>query len=92
MSIFPWNQIGSQGSPFVQIFENLGIKSAATVLNIVVITAAISAINSDVFGAGRMLYGMSKEGQAPKFTKLSRNGVPYMTVWSWLVCYWLVWF
>ena len=81
MSIFPWNQIGSQGSPFVQIFENLGIKSAATVLNIVVITAAISAINSDVFGAGRMLYGMSKHKQAPQvFQKLSRNGVPWMTV------------
>ena len=81
MSIFPWNQIGSQGSPFVQIFENLGIKSAATVLNIVVITAAISAINSDVFGAGRMLYGMSKHKQAPQvFQKLSKNGVPWMTV------------
>ncbi len=81
MSIFPWNQIGNQGSPFVQIFENLGIKSAATILNIVVITAAISAINSDVFGAGRMLYGMSRRGQAPKvFQKLSKNGVPWMTV------------
>lgn len=81
MSIFPWNQIGSQGSPFVQIFENLGIQSAATILNIVVITAAVSAINSDVFGAGRMLYGMANRGQAPKvFTKLTRNGVPWMTV------------
>lgn len=81
MAIFPWNQIGSQGSPFVQIFENLGIKSAATILNIVVITAAISAINSDVFGAGRMLYGMAQDGQAPKvFTKVSKNGVPWMTV------------
>lgn len=81
MSIFPWNQIGSQGSPFVQIFENLGIGSAATILNIVVITAAISAINSDVFGAGRMLYGMSSRGQAPQiFQKLSKNGVPWMTV------------
>jgi len=81
MSIFPWNQIGSQGSPFVQIFENLGIGSAATVLNIVVITAAVSAINSDVFGAGRMLYGMSNRGQAPKvFQKISKNGVPWMTV------------
>jgi histidine transporter len=66
MSIFPWNQIGSQGSPFVQIFENLGIGSAATILNIVVITAAVSAINSDVFGAGRMLFGMSSRGQAPQ--------------------------
>jgi len=81
MSIFPWNQIGSQGSPFVQIFENLGIKSAANILNIVVVTAAISAINSDVFGAGRMLYGMANRGQAPQvFKKLSRNGVPWMTV------------
>ncbi|KXO86461.1 proline-specific permease [Acinetobacter venetianus] len=81
MSIFPWNQIGSQGSPFVQIFENLGIGSAATILNIVVITAAVSAINSDVFGAGRMLFGMANRGQAPQvFQKLSRNGVPWMTV------------
>lgn len=81
MSIFPWNQIGSQGSPFAQIFENLGIQSAATILNIVVITAAVSAINSDVFGAGRMLYGMANRGQAPRvFQKLSRNGVPWMTV------------
>ncbi|WP_151804621.1 amino acid permease [Acinetobacter bereziniae] len=81
MSIFPWNQIGSHGSPFVQIFESLGIKSAAAVLNIVVITAAVSAINSDVFGAGRMMYGMAIKGKAPaSFAKTSRNGVPFMTV------------
>ena len=81
MSIFPWNQIGVNGSPFVQIFESLGIQSAATILNIVVISAAISAINSDVFGAGRMLYGMAKDGQAPQvFTRISKNGVPWMTV------------
>ncbi len=81
MCIFPWNQVGTQGSPFVQIFESLGIKSAAAVLNIVVITAAISAINSDVFGAGRMMYGMALKGQAPQaFTKTTKNGVPFMTV------------
>lgn len=81
MSIFPWNQIGTQGSPFVQIFKSLGIESAASVLNIVVITAAVSAINSDVFGAGRMMYGMAVKGKAPHiFTKTSKNGVPFMTV------------
>ncbi len=81
MSIFPWTQIGSQGSPFVQIFDSLGIGSAATILNIVVISAAVSAINSDIFGAGRMLYGMAKQGQAPRgFGMVSRNGVPWMTV------------
>ncbi|RMQ42279.1 Proline-specific permease proY [Pseudomonas cichorii] len=81
MSIYPWPQIGTQGSPFVQIFDNLGIASAATILNIVVISAAVSAINSDIFGAGRMMYGMALEGQAPAgFAKLSRQGVPWMTV------------
>ena len=81
MAIFPWPQIGSQGSPFVQIFDGLGIGSAATILNIVVISAAISAINSDIFGAGRMLYGMAQQGQAPAgFARVSNAGVPWMTV------------
>ncbi|OTA17003.1 amino acid transporter [Xenorhabdus vietnamensis] len=81
MSIYPWNQITPNTSPFVQIFSNLGISSAANILNAVVITAAISAINSDIFGAGRMMYGMAQERQAPKsFKKLTRNGVPWMTV------------
>jgi len=81
MSIFPWPQIGSQGSPFVQIFDSLGISSAAAILNVVVISAAVSAINSDVFGAGRMLYGMARQGQAPAgFAKVSRHGVPWLTV------------
>ncbi|WP_226476742.1 amino acid permease [Pseudomonas sp. MWU16-30323] len=81
MAIYPWPQIGSQGSPFVQIFSNLGIGSAATILNIVVISAAVSAINSDIFGAGRMMYGLAQQGQAPKgFAQLSSQGVPWMTV------------
>ncbi len=81
MALYPWPQIGSQGSPLVQIFSNLGIGSAATLLNIVVISAAVSAINSDIFGAGRMMYGLAQQGQAPKgFAQLSKQGVPWMTV------------
>ncbi|MFJ3482692.1 amino acid permease [Pseudomonas sp. NPDC090202] len=81
MSLYPWQQIGSQGSPFVQIFDKLGIPSAAAILNIVVISAAVSAINSDIFGAGRMLFGLAQQGQAPKsFARLSSAGVPWMTV------------
>ncbi|BCG27465.1 amino acid permease [Pseudomonas tohonis] len=81
MAIFPWPQIGTQGSPFVQIFDSLGIGSAATLLNLVVISAAVSAINSDIFGAGRMLFGMAQQGQAPSgFARVSRHGVPWMTV------------
>ncbi|MDH0300610.1 MULTISPECIES: amino acid permease [unclassified Pseudomonas] len=81
MALYPWPKIGSQGSPFVQIFSGLGIGSAATVLNLVVISAAVSAINSDIFSAGRMMYGMAQNGQAPSgFARLSRFGVPWMTV------------
>ncbi len=81
MAIYPWNSIGQNGSPFVEIFSSLGINSAANILNLVVITAAISAINSDIYGAGRMMYGLAQEGLAPKsFSRLTRNGVPYMTI------------
>jgi len=81
MSIFPWNEIGSSGSPFVQIFDGLGIPAAPHILNAVVITAALSAINSDIFGAGRILFGLAQQGHAPKsFSKISRHGVPWMTV------------
>ncbi|MCQ1950747.1 MULTISPECIES: amino acid permease [Arthrobacter] len=81
MMIFPWQDINGETSPFVQIFDTLGIPAAAHILNAVVITAAISAINSDIFGAGRVLYGLAQEGQAPaSFARISRNGVPWMTV------------
>lgn len=81
MAIFPWPAITGSSSPFVQIFSHLGLASAASVLNLVVISAVISAINSDIFSTGRMLYGMAANGQAPQvFARLSRLGVPWMTV------------
>ena len=50
-------------------------------LNLVVISAVISAVNSDIFSTGRMLYGMALNGQAPAgFARVSRFGVPWMTV------------
>ncbi|KXU34086.1 proline-specific permease [Ventosimonas gracilis] len=81
MSIFPWNEIGADGSPFVLIFDSLGFIYAAHVLNFVLISAMVSAVNSDVFATGRMLFGMAKQGQAPKgFARVSRYGVPWLTV------------
>lgn len=81
MSLYPWSSISKEnGSPFVQIFAGLGVAPAADILNFVVITAAVSAINADVYGAGRMLYGMAARGLAPaSFTKVARNGNPWMT-------------
>ena len=81
MCILPWNQITSDVSPFVAIFDSVGFTAAAAVLQVVLITAALSAINADIYGAGRMLHGLAEQGQAPRsFARTSRNGVPVMTV------------
>lgn len=81
MIIFPWNQVGMEGSPFVIIFSKIGIGSAAHLLNFVVLTAAISVYNSGIYSNGRMLYSLAEQGNAPKiFMKLSANKVPYIGV------------
>lgn len=80
MSLYPWYSVSKENSPFVQIFSSLGIPAAAGILNIVVITAAVSAMNADVYGAGRMLYGLAQRGLAPaSFRRVSSNGAPWMT-------------
>ena len=52
MAIIPWQTINSDNSPFVQIFENLGLGTAASILNIVVITAALSRHQQRRFRCG----------------------------------------
>lgn len=81
MSITPWDEITGERSPFVSIFESMGFQAAAAVMNVVLITAALSAMNAVIFGAGRMLHGLSEQHQAPSaFMKTTRNGVPIVTV------------
>lgn len=81
MSIYPWNEITGASSPLVQIFGSIGITSAAHILNVVVITAAVSAINSDLFGAARMMYGLARHKHAPDaLGTVSRAGVPVIPV------------
>lgn len=81
LAIFPWNQMGTTGSPFVQIFSHVGIPSAAHLLNFVVLTAALSAYNSALYSNGRMLYGLAQQGNAPKFFgKLNSAGAPVNAV------------
>lgn len=77
LSIYPWNEIGTQGSPFVMTFERLGIKTAAGIINFVVITAALSSCNGGIFSTGRMLYNLAQQGQAlPAFAQTTSSGVP----------------
>ncbi|MCA3856422.1 amino acid permease, partial [Burkholderia sp.] len=77
MSLYPWDQIGTQGSPFVMTFSRLGIPAAAGIINFVVLTAALSSCNSGLFSTARMLYNLAQQGQAPaKLGRVNRNGVP----------------
>ena len=77
MSIYPWNEIGSNGSPFVLMFEKIGIGPAAGIINFVVLTAALSSCNSGIFSTGRMLFNLAEQKQAPaSFKKISSTGVP----------------
>lgn len=77
MSLWPWNLVGKEASPFVQIFSKAGFPAAANILNFVVLTAAVSVYNSAIYSNSRMLFGLAKSGNAPKFfEKLSARGVP----------------
>ncbi|MBO0481843.1 amino acid permease [Candidatus Enterococcus courvalinii] len=81
VSIYPWNQLGEIGSPFVQTFAKIGITFAAGLINFVVITAALSGCNSGIFSASRMIYTLAVNGKMSKrFLKLSRHGVPFYPV------------
>jgi AAT family amino acid transporter len=81
LAIFPWNEIGQQGSPFVVMFERIGLLEAAGIINFVVITAALSSCNAGIFSGGRLLYALSVNGYAPSpFAKLSKYGVPHRAV------------
>ncbi|MCM3737908.1 amino acid permease [Bacillus cytotoxicus] len=77
MAIYPWNEIGEKGSPFVLTFEQIGIAKAAGIINFVVLTAALSSCNGGLFSTGRMLFTLAQQKHAPeKFGQLNKNGIP----------------
>jgi len=77
LSLYPWQKVVSGGSPFVLIFHALNSNVVANVLNAVVLTAALSVYNSGVYCNTRMLFGLAKQGNAPRaLLKLNGRGVP----------------
>ncbi|ETZ21127.1 amino acid permease [Pedobacter sp. V48] len=89
-SLSPWKNITTDSSPFVMVFESLkGFQFTllgktiyftsviANVLNVIVLTAALSVYNSCVYSNSRMLFGLAEQGNAPSFlSKLNKNSVP----------------
>jgi AAT family amino acid transporter len=83
LSMTPWDQMGSgiTGSPFVQVFAKVGIPYAAKIMNLVVITAALSSANTNLYLTSRTLFSLSHDGYLPKGPgSLGKNGVPYIAL------------
>ncbi|WP_221585075.1 amino acid permease [Microbacterium sp. G2-8] len=81
LMLIPWTEIGSGESPFVQVFSQLGIPAAPHIMNAVVLSAALSAMNSITYAASRTMYGLAQQHHAPAiFTRLSPSGVPMVPV------------
>ena len=81
LSLYPWGKVVEGGSPFVMIFHALDSNLVANVLNLVVLTAALSVYNSCVYCNSRMLFGLAKQGNGPKaLLKTNKSGVPLTAI------------
>lgn len=76
-ALVPWKEAGVLESPFVTVFDMVGIPYAADIMNFVILTAILSVGNTGLYACTRVLFSLSESGMAPKvFSKLSKRGVP----------------
>jgi amino acid transporter, AAT family len=84
VTFVPWTETGATvvtQSPFVRVFAHSGIRHAAGIMNFVVLSAALSSMNTNVYLCSRMLFSLSRGGYAPRFLgRLSKNGTPIMAI------------
>lgn len=84
VTTIPWTETGVKvvaQSPFVTVFQHSGIRHAAGIMNFVVISAALSSMNTDIYLCSRMLFSLSRGGYAPRpLGKLSERGSPVASI------------
>ncbi|MFC9970062.1 amino acid permease [Spirillospora sp. NPDC127200] len=89
VAILPWNDAKVLTSPFVSALERIGVPAAGTLMQAVILTAVLSVLNSAIYVSSRMLYVLTRDGDAPAgLVKLSRNGVPVRAVLLGTVAAW----
>jgi L-asparagine transporter-like permease len=77
LAIVPWTAAGIEESPFVKVMRALGVPGAPGIFNFVILVAALSAMNSQLYITTRMMFSLSRAGHAPRsFGTLNRRGVP----------------
>jgi len=80
-ALIPMDQAGIVKSPFVLVFEQIGIPWAADVVNFVILTAILSAANSGLYASGRMLWSLANEKTLPRcFARVNKRGVPQLAI------------
>jgi L-asparagine transporter-like permease len=81
VGVVPWRQVGLGESPFVRVFETAGIPAAAGVMNFIVLTAALSSVNCNLYLTSRMLFSLARGGYAPSLLgRLSNRGTPVVAL------------
>lgn len=80
-SLIPWQKAGVNQSPFVLVFNSIGLPFAGDLMNFVVLTAILSAANSGLYASTRMLWSLAHEGMIPlKYAKTNSRGVPMIAL------------
>lgn len=81
VGVLPWNRAGVSESPFVTVFDVAGIPAASTLMNVVVLTAALSGSNAAIYVASRMLFSLARSGYAPPaLGRLNKSGSPRLAL------------
>jgi L-asparagine transporter-like permease len=77
VGVMPWHRAGVAESPFVTVFRVAGLPAASTIMNLIVLSAALSGANANLYVAGRMLFSLARGGYAPAaLGKLTKSGSP----------------
>ncbi|MBT1166955.1 amino acid permease [Bifidobacterium simiarum] len=80
-ALIPWHKSGVETSPFVLVFQSIGMPFAGDVMNFVVLTAVLSAANSGLYVCSRMVWSLAKERMLPmRLAKTNFRGVPVFAV------------
>ena len=80
VALVPWNSPG-MATPYVSALDAMGIPAAANVMNAIVLTAVLSALNSGLYAASRMIFALTRHGDAPAaLAKVNRRGVPVRAI------------
>lgn len=81
VGVMPWQSAGVTESPFVTVFRVAGISSASFLMNVVVLSAALSGANASLYATARMLFSLARSGYAPaRMGVLNQHGVPMPAV------------